>query len=61
MKDIVQNIVKEHYGFTPVKGDIHIGAEVDMDDGSKARVVKVGTKVLYIAFTVIGELVGTDD
>lgn len=57
MKDVIQKIVREEYGYTPVKGDIKIGPEVDTDQG-KARKVMVGSIEMLIKFDIAGTIVG---
>lgn len=54
MKDVVQKICREKYGFTPIKGDISIGAEKTDEGGNKYREVKVGQLILKIMFTIDG-------
>lgn len=55
MKDIVQKIVRDQYGYTPMKGDIKIGAEVDTTQG-KARKVTVGAIEMLIKFDITGTI-----
>lgn len=56
MKEVVQRICREKYGFTPVKGDIKIGPMKRSDGGVGFREVRVGDKVLNISFAVEGTL-----
>lgn len=57
MKDVIQKIVREEYGYTPMKGDIKIGPEIETENGT-GRKITVGNLEMIIKFDITGTIIG---